>query len=144
MADLSLMTSFWLIALVLGAGASAFVLLPLFLQRGGFSQDREGINVGLYEERLSELESQFSEGELAENEFAQLRTELQQNLLADTGEERGNLVASTGIGVYDQAPSSQAQGSNRGTSLRPRTRSFPTPLASRRRSSPRPDPLRLC
>lgn len=98
MADLSLMTSFWLIALVLGAGASAFVLLPLFLQRGGFSEDREGINVGLYEERLSELESQRAEGELTEADFTLLRTELQQNLLSDTGEERGKLVASAGIG----------------------------------------------
>jgi cytochrome c-type biogenesis protein CcmH len=98
MADLSLMTSFWLIALVLGAGASAFVLLPLFLRRDGFLQDREGINVGLYEERLSELESQLAEGQLTEADFTLLKTELQQNLLSDTGDESGKLNASTGIG----------------------------------------------
>jgi cytochrome c-type biogenesis protein CcmH len=98
MADLSLMTSFWLIALVLGAGASAFVLLPLFLRRDGFLQDREGINVGLYEERLSELESQRAEGQLAEADFTLLKTELQQNLLSDTGDESGKLIASVGIG----------------------------------------------
>ncbi len=103
MADLSLMTSFWLIALVLGAGASAFVLLPLFLQRAGYLEDREGINVGLYEERLSELESQYAEGELAEADFTLLRTELQQNLLSDTGDERAKLVASASIGKLPMA-----------------------------------------
>jgi len=103
MADLSLMASFWLIALVLGAGASAFVLLPLFLQRAGFSEDREGINVGLYEERLSELESQYAEGELTEADFTLLRTELQQNLLSDTGDEGGKLVVSASIGKLPMA-----------------------------------------
>lgn len=92
------MTSFWLVALALAVAASAFVLLPLFLKREGLSGDRERINVGLYEERLSELETQFNDGEIAENDFVQLRTELQQNLLVDTGEESGHFSSSAGIG----------------------------------------------
>jgi len=92
------MTSFWLVALALAVAASAFVLLPLFLKREGASADRERINVGLYEERLSELETQFNDGEIAENDFVQLRTELQQNLLVDTREESGHFSSSAGIG----------------------------------------------
>lgn len=99
------MASFWAAALLMGLMASAFVLLPLFLQRGRFSEDRTSINVELYEQRLADLESQLVQGELTEKEFAPLRTELQRHLLSETGEESGTLaasaasVASGGIGM---------------------------------------------
>ncbi len=99
------MASFWAAALLMGLVASAFVLLPLFLQRGRFSEDRTSINVELYEQRLADLESQLVQGEITEKEFAPLRTELQRHLLSETGEASGTLaasaasVASGGIGM---------------------------------------------
>ncbi len=94
--------TFWLIALLLCVIASGFVLIPLFLRQGAADrqsqEDREQINIDLYREQESELEAQRVEGAITEDEFVQLRTELQLGLLADNRGESGLPAARRPIG----------------------------------------------
>lgn len=82
-------TNFWIIAILLGAAAAAFVLLPLYRGRArqdDKGEDRAGINVGLYEERLAELRDALDAGDIDQDAFDDLHAELQKNLLQDTGD----------------------------------------------------------
>ena len=77
---------FWLWALLLAGIASVFVLLPLILP-GRFQSavaSREKVNVGLYVEYLAELEVAQAQGRITAQEYAQLKVEMQENLLQDT------------------------------------------------------------
>ena len=77
---------FWLWALLLAGIASVFVLLPLLLPKRFQSAvaSREKVNVELYVENLAELEADQAQGKLSAPEYAQLKVEMQGNLLQDT------------------------------------------------------------
>ena len=77
---------FWLWALLLAGIASVFVLLPLLLPKRfqSAAASREQVNVGLYVENLAELEADQAQGKLSAPEYAQLKVEMQGNLLQDT------------------------------------------------------------
>lgn len=92
------MTSFWMTAFFLGALSAGFVLLPLFLQRSRDTVDRNRTNVGLYRERVAELEAQLADGMLTETEFSQMSTELKQSLLSDTASADLQRKSSAGVG----------------------------------------------
>ncbi|MDZ7683695.1 MAG: c-type cytochrome biogenesis protein CcmI [Gammaproteobacteria bacterium] len=79
---------FWLAALLLCAIAAVFLVLPIQRRREAeASADRTRFNVELYEDRLSELETSRTDGEITGEEFETLKAELQKNLLTETGEE---------------------------------------------------------
>lgn len=83
------MMLFWTLAIILGGVAAAFVILPLYFRRGQFAPDsRVKVNVSIYEERLTELQDSFESGDIDEDEFAHLKTELQKNLISDATEEQ--------------------------------------------------------
>ncbi len=77
---------FWLWALLLAGIASVFVLLPLLLPKRfqSAAASREQVNVELYVENLAELEADQAQGKLSAPEYAQLKVEMQGNLLQDT------------------------------------------------------------
>ena len=77
---------FWLWALLLAGIASVFVLLPLLLPKRfqSAAASREKVNVELYVENLAELEADQAQGKLSAPEYAQLKVEMQGNLLQDT------------------------------------------------------------
>ena len=79
------MTPFWLGALLLGAGAAAFVLWPLLRGRREAASRalRARSNLAVYEDRLAELETDRAEGRIGAAEFETLRTELERALLRD-------------------------------------------------------------
>lgn len=75
---------FWILALFLGAIASAFVLLPLISRRQGNEESRDAINIALFNERLADLDKMKVEGELGDEEYTRLVTEAKKDLLQDT------------------------------------------------------------
>ena len=77
---------FWLWALLLAGIASVFILLPLLLPKRfqSAAASREKVNVELYVENLAELEADQAQGKLSAPEYAQLKVEMQGNLLQDT------------------------------------------------------------
>ena len=82
-----MITNFWFIAVVLCVVAAAFVLLPLFRYRSTIKvadTDRSQLNVALYRERLAELALSLEDGDVTAEQFAQLKLELEYNLLNET------------------------------------------------------------
>ena len=99
------MTDFWLLASLMALAAAFFVLAPVFSdlfsdlfsdfwrassgssagspfgQKSG--QDRERLNVALFQERIAEFEVQKSRGELTEDELAELQLDARRDLLGD-------------------------------------------------------------
>jgi cytochrome c-type biogenesis protein CcmH len=80
------MTTFWLYAGLLFAAAQAFLLVPqLHLPRRRVEACRTRLNVGLYRERLFELQAQHGVGALDAAQLAVGRVEAARELLDDTG-----------------------------------------------------------
>lgn len=74
--------AFWLIIIVLLAGAAALLVLPAMRQsKQGAGTSRDALNKALYQDRLHELEQDEAQGVVAER--PELVKELQQNLLND-------------------------------------------------------------
>ncbi|MGH1462431.1 MAG: c-type cytochrome biogenesis protein CcmI [Neptuniibacter sp.] len=81
------MTQLWLGIALLTIFAVLFVFLPFLRARKALlaeeTEDRETQNIEIFRERLAELEQEKSAGNLDEQEFATLKTELERNLLTD-------------------------------------------------------------
>lgn len=78
------MTAFWLYAGLLFAAALAFILVPqLHLPRRRVDANRTRLNVGLYRERLRELETQHDTGTLDAVQLEAGRVEAARDLLDD-------------------------------------------------------------
>ncbi|VEI20493.1 Cytochrome c-type biogenesis protein CcmH precursor [Serratia plymuthica] len=74
--------AFWLIIIVLLAGAAALLVVPAMRQgKQGAATSRDALNKALYQDRLHELEQDEDQGVVAER--PELVKELQQNLLND-------------------------------------------------------------
>ncbi|QUY48300.1 c-type cytochrome biogenesis protein CcmI [Serratia plymuthica] len=74
--------AFWLIIIVLLAGAAALLVVPAMRQgKQGAATSRDALNKALYQDRLNELEQDEDQGVVAER--PELVKELQQNLLND-------------------------------------------------------------
>jgi len=97
------MISFWIIALLLAALASAFIFLPALLasKKGAGSnqglQSRSDINVEIYRQRLNELESKQQELAMSDEDFGLLKAELEQDLLSNVEPGGGEAVADAEI-----------------------------------------------
>jgi cytochrome c-type biogenesis protein CcmH len=77
-------TAFWVIAVLLAAGALVFVLPPLLGRRrtaSGATQD--ATNVAVYRDQLRELEADVAAGTLARDQYDEARRELEARLLDD-------------------------------------------------------------
>ncbi|WP_346825768.1 c-type cytochrome biogenesis protein CcmI [Serratia inhibens] len=74
--------AFWLIIIVLLAGAAALLVVPAMRQgKQGAATSRDALNKAFYQDRLNELEQDEEQGVVAER--PELVKELQQNLLND-------------------------------------------------------------
>ncbi|HSG91345.1 MAG TPA: c-type cytochrome biogenesis protein CcmI [Pseudomonadales bacterium] len=83
------MTLFWILALLMGALAAAFVLWPLLRHGDGRAAGelRARSNLAIFEDRLAELEADRREGRIGADEFEALRSELERSLLRDVDAE---------------------------------------------------------
>jgi len=94
-------TAFWVIAVLLAAGALVFVLPPLLGRRRtapGATQD--ATNVAVYRDQLRELEADLAVGTLARDQYDEARRELEARLLDD--------VRSSGTGARAAKPGRMA------------------------------------
>lgn len=83
-------TTFWTITAILVGLAFAFVLYPLFFGRPErrINADIRNQNLLAYRTRLSELEEEFQQGIIDEENFRMLREELAGSMLDDVGDEK--------------------------------------------------------
>lgn len=87
---------FWIYAAALAVGAALFVLLPLWnFHRRGVQQlaRREHTNLLIFQERVAELESELANGTLEEENFHELKRELERSLLSDVSAAKEKVVA---------------------------------------------------
>ena len=78
------MTPFWVIAVLLAAGALAFVLPPLLgRRRTAPAPANDATNVAVYRDQLRELEADLAAGTLARDQYDEARRELEARLLDD-------------------------------------------------------------
>lgn len=85
--------NFWIVAGLMTAAALAAVLLPLWRARVSL-RDRRAENLGIYRQRLRELEHEVSEGILPPEEVEATRAEIEKRLLDDVGD--GSVETATG------------------------------------------------
>lgn len=78
------MTVFWVIAVLLAAGALAFVLPPLLgRRRAAPGAAVDATNIAVYRDQLRELESDLAAGTLARDQYEEARRELEARLIDD-------------------------------------------------------------
>lgn len=88
------MAGLWTGIALLTALAVAFLLLPLLrarkLAQEELAEDRDHQNIDIFRERLAELEQERAVGNLGDAEFADLKVELERNLLQDVDTVAGS------------------------------------------------------
>ncbi len=86
---------FWVFAVVMALLAVGFVIWPLW--RGGQEAgvDRQELVLDLFNEHLIALERQLESEEIDQQQFEQLKTELEESLLEDAGQVERHVSAST-------------------------------------------------
>lgn len=83
------MIVFWLIAMLLLAGALAFVVLPLVRKRVGHVDiSHEQTNLAIYRDQLMELDAELAAGEINSDQHAEARTEIERRVLEEVDADR--------------------------------------------------------
>ena len=77
------MTVFWIIAVLLGTGALAYVLRPLLKARNAASVSRRAANIAIYRDQMRELDADRAAGTLAQQDYERAKLELESRLLED-------------------------------------------------------------
>ncbi len=92
------MTAFWVMAVVLAAGALAFVLPPLLrTRRSTPGAAADATNVAIYRDQLREMDADLAAGTLARDQYDDARRELEARLLDDVrGAGSGPRMATPG------------------------------------------------
>lgn len=93
------MTLFWIIAALLIVCALFFVLPPLLKHRAGAGVAAQRLNVAVYRDQLSELETDRRAGTLNDEQYERARLELERRLLDD--------VAADGAPAAAERPASR-------------------------------------
>lgn len=94
------MTTFWIVAGLLLAGALLFVLPPLLSgsRRSGLVASRNEANVSIYRDQFQELDADLASGTLSPDQYQQARRELESRVLDDVGAGGAVAVAPAGQG----------------------------------------------
>jgi cytochrome c-type biogenesis protein CcmH len=103
------MTLFWVVAACLVGAALLFVIPPLFLNGAGRNKsaavlERSGINITIYKNQLTELETDLAAGDIDRTHYDKSREEIERRLLEDTA-------------VIDKAAASSGKGLNIATTV---------------------------
>lgn len=92
------MTLFWIVAGLLVLTALAFIVLPLWRRRSVQTVDRTQVNLSVYRDQLDELEADFRNGTIAEDQYEQGKQELERRLLDDVNVQQAPPAAETAAG----------------------------------------------
>lgn len=76
------MTIFWILAILMALGTAVALVLPLWRTPACNEEDIVALNRRVFHERLAELEKDQADGRIDAEALAELRTELERNLLA--------------------------------------------------------------
>ncbi len=96
---------FWFISVCMLLLAMVFILLPfLRSQKGGESLKRKDLNVQLHREHLRELEDEFNDGLISNEEFNNAKRELEKELLIDISQVDDNKPAAKGVSLKTIIP----------------------------------------
>jgi len=80
------MTTFWIIAGFLIAGALLFIVPPLLGRaKGQASATRSEVNLSIYRDQLHELDADLAAGTLSKEQYQSARSELEGRVLDDSG-----------------------------------------------------------
>ena len=90
------MTLFWLIAVVIGAGALFYVLRPLLRARREALVSRREANIAIYKDQRRELDADLAAGTLAQADYDRAKLELEARLLDDVSTAEAATVPSHG------------------------------------------------
>ncbi len=78
------MIDFWLVSLVLVVFALGFVIYPLFRTRQKrVALDRRAQNIAVFKDRLAEIAAEKQTGVISDEQYQQLKTELEAGLITD-------------------------------------------------------------
>lgn len=95
------MSEFEVVVVALLLLAMAFVVYPLLISRVSERPSRGQINTALFTSRLAELEKDYQQGEIEQQEFQRLKIELQRRLLEDSNtEQHGEQLMQTPDGMH--------------------------------------------
>lgn len=93
-----MMAGLWLAIMALLLVAVAILLLPLLLHRNvEIELDEKQRNIDIFKDRLVELEQEKAIGNLEEDDFLQLKIELEKSLLSDVKDEENVMLATVPI-----------------------------------------------
>lgn len=91
------MTTFWIIAGFLIAGALLFIVLPLLGRaKGQASATRSEMNLSIYRDQLHELDADLAAGTLSKEQYQGARSELEGRVLDDSGTAEVVILPSSG------------------------------------------------
>lgn len=76
------MTLFWILAVLLALFTALLVMVPLWRRRRDDTTDLVALNRRVFHERLAELQKDHAEGRIDAATLAELRTELERNLIS--------------------------------------------------------------
>ncbi len=93
------MTGLWLAIMALLLIAVVILLLPLLLHRNveTVELDEKQRNIDIFKDRLAELEQEKAIGNLDEDDFLQLKIELEKSLLSDVKDEENVTLATVPV-----------------------------------------------
>lgn len=86
------MPEFYLVVTVFLVVAACFIVFPIMLNRSTSDRGRSAINVGLFKQRLSELDAERVSQVIDEQEFQRLKLELERRLLDETANDPSSEV----------------------------------------------------
>ncbi len=96
------MTTFWIVTALMLLAALAGLAWPLLKKTSGVGIDRNQQNLEIARERLSELEAEYKAAEISDEEFQQVRTEVEKTLadeLQSEGTEQKSSATAGALGV---------------------------------------------
>lgn len=82
------MMTFWVIALLLIAGALLFILPPLFKREQKVSDlSREALNIAIHRDQLRELDNDLAAGTISQEQYAQAKLDIEKGVIDSLASE---------------------------------------------------------
>lgn len=91
----------WFFIIVLLVFCMGYLLLPLFRTQDEVVDDRKQQNIRIVREQMAELESSFERAEVDSEQYSERRSELEQALLLDVGEDNLDHGSNSHLGNAD-------------------------------------------
>lgn len=88
---------FWLVLVLLGIAAAWLLVFPAIKAKPVIDTSRQALNAKIFKQRLAELETDWQEKRIDQEDYTALKVELERNFLADMERLEEGSVRNTGI-----------------------------------------------